>query len=225
MALSPHLCAAIVDLDGTMVDTLGDFEQALARAFADIGLPAVSREFIALTVGKGSEHLIRSCLAQVGAAPAQFDVAWQRYQHHYLQLNGQYASVYPGVAEGLDWLRSQGLPLACVTNKPTAFAVPLLEAKGLRRHFSAVFGGDAFRHKKPNPEPLLRCCEALGSAPAQTLMIGDSSNDAQAARAAGCPVVLMRYGFNHGEPVAEAGADAVLDRIDELQTLLLLRAG
>ncbi len=221
----PQVTAVIVDLDGTMVDTLGDFEQALARAFADIGLPAVTREFIALTVGKGSEHLIRSCLAHVGAAPARFDLAWQRYQHHYLQLNGQYASVYPGVAEGLGWLRSQGLPLACVTNKPTAFAVPLLEATGLRQHFGPVFGGDAFRHKKPHPEPLLRCCQALGSAPAQTLMIGDSSNDAQAARAAGCPVVLMREGFNHGEPVAEAGADAVLDRIDELQALLLLRAG
>lgn len=221
----PQITAAIVDLDGTLVDTLGDFEQALARAFADLGLPAVTREFIALTVGKGSEHLIRTCLAQVGAAPANFDRAWQRYQHHYLQLNGQFASVYPGAAEGLRWLRSQGLPLACVTNKPTAFALPLLEAKGLRQHFGPVFGGDAFQHKKPHPEPLLRCCEALGSAPARTLMIGDSSNDAQAARAAGCPVVLMRYGFNHGEPVAEAGADAVLDRIDELQALLLLRAG
>jgi phosphoglycolate phosphatase len=124
------------------------------------------------------------------------------------------------VIEGLQALRDRGLKLACLTNKPTAFAHPLLASKGLAGFFSHAFGGDAFARKKPDPLPLLKTCEALGSSPGRTLMIGDSSNDAAAARAAGCPVVLMSYGYNHGEPVAAAGADAVLDRLDALPALL-----
>jgi phosphoglycolate phosphatase len=116
----------------------------------------------------------------------------------------------------LKQLAARGLRLACLTNKPTAFARPLLAAKGLDGFFSVVFGGDAFERKKPDPLPLQRTCEALGTAPARTLMVGDSSNDARAARAAGCPVVLVSYGYNHGEPVASAVPDAVIGRLDEL---------
>lgn len=213
--------AAIVDLDGTMVDTVGDFEVALRLALADLGWPPVGREFIARTVGKGSEHLLTRTLAEVGAPAALYDDAWSRYQHHYLSINGHHSSVFPGVIEGLHALRAAGLRLACLTNKPTAFAQPLLALKGLDGFFEQAFGGDAFARKKPDPLPLLKTCQALGSAPARTLMIGDSSNDAAAARAAGCPVVLVSYGYNHGEPVSAAGADAVVDRIDELQALLL----
>ena len=214
--MAADLQAAIVDLDGTMVDTLGDFELAIGAAFADLGLPRPPREFIARTIGKGSEHLIRSCLANVGADAGRAEAAWQRYQHHYLLVNGRHADIYPGVVEGLQRLAEAGLRLACLTNKPTAFALPLLARKGLRQRFAVVFGGDAFANKKPHPEPLLRCCEALGTMPARTLMIGDSSNDALAARAAGCPVVLVSYGYNHGEPVTAVDADAVIDRLDEL---------
>jgi phosphoglycolate phosphatase len=131
--------------------------------------------------------------------------------------------VYAGVREGLLALRERGLRLACLTNKPTAFARPLLQAKGLDGYFSEVFGGDAFDRKKPDPLPLLKTCEALGSEPARTLMIGDSSNDAQAARAAGCPVVLVTYGYNHGEPVRSVDADGYLDSLDELAALLARR--
>ncbi len=210
------LRAVIVDLDGTMVDTVGDFIEALNRSLGALALPHVDRTFVERTVGKGSEHLIRSTLQHVGADAARYDDAWALYQRHYLAINGEHATVYPGVAEGLERLASRGLKLACLTNKPTAFAVPLLRSKGLHHHFAAVFGGDAFERKKPDPLPLLKTCEALGSLPAQTLMLGDSSNDARAARAAGCPVVLVSYGYNHGEPIASAGADAVIDRLDQL---------
>lgn len=212
----PALRAAIVDLDGTLVDTVGDFEVALGRALADLGYPAVGTGFIRLTVGKGSEHLIQRTLQQVGAPETLYEQAWQRYQHHYLQINGRHSAVYPGVVEGLTALRQLGWRLACITNKPGAFAHPLLSAKGLARFFEVAFGGDAFVRKKPDPLPLLEACKALGAAPAQTLMIGDSSNDARAARAAGCPVVLVNYGYNHGEPVEGAGADAVVGSIAEL---------
>ena len=216
--------AAIVDLDGTMVDTVGDFEVALGRALADLGWPPVGRDFIARTVGKGSEHLLVRTLAEVGAPASLVDAAWARYQHHYLAVNGRHSRVFDGVAEGLQALRGAGLRLACLTNKPGAFARPLLAQKGLDGWFEQVFGGDAFARKKPDPLPLLQTCRALASEPARTLMIGDSSNDAAAARAAGCPVVLVSYGYNHGEPVAAAGADAVVDRIDQVPALLgLLR--
>lgn len=212
--------AAIVDLDGTMVDTVGDFEVALRLALADLGWPPVGREFIARTVGKGSEYLLTRTLVEVGAPAALYDDAWPRYQHHYIGINGQHSAVYPGVVEGLQALRHRGLRLACITNKPNAFARPLLALKGLSGYFDHVFGGDAFARKKPDPLPLLEACKALGSTPARTLMIGDSRNDAEAARGAGCPVVLVSYGYNHGEPVAAAGADAIVDRIDAVPALL-----
>src|SRR5258705_12558581 len=132
--LNPQqLDAAIVDLDGTMVNTLGDFAEALNRMLADLQLPAIAPQAIETMVGKGSEHLIRSVLAHVGAADvdAIYGQAWQRYEHHYLQLNGQFAEVYPGVLEGLQALRARGLRLACLTNKPLSFAQPLLAQKGL----------------------------------------------------------------------------------------------
>jgi len=149
-------------------------------------------------------------------AQALFDRAWERYQHHYLAINGQHAKVYAGVVQGLSALRARGLLLACLTNKPTAFARPLLASKGLAEFFDVMFGGDAFDKKKPDPLPLLKACEALGTRPARTLMLGDSSNDAKAARAAGCPVILVSYGYNHGEPIRDVDADGFIDSLADL---------
>lgn len=221
----PPIAACILDLDGTMVDTLGDFEAALGAMLRALGRPPLARDAIARMVGKGSEHLIKSALAGVHAVPGAIEnevsddllrTAWQHYQAAYLRINGQHSRVYPGVLEGLRALRARGLPLACLTNKPLAFARPLLAAKGLDGFFGPVFGGDSFARKKPDPLPLLETCRALGVAPAQALMIGDSSNDAAAARAAGCPVALMRYGYNHGRPVDEVDADGHFDSLAEL---------
>ncbi len=208
--------AAIIDLDGTLIDTVGDFEVALRLALADLGLPPVDRAFITRTVGKGSEHLLAQTLQHLGAPAPLLAQAWQRYQHHYLAINGQHANVYPGVPEGLQGLLALGLRLACLTNKPGAFARPLLAAKGLASYFEHVFGGDAFARKKPDPLPLLATCQALGSRPERTLMVGDSRNDCEAARAAGCPVVLLSYGYNHGEPAASAQPDAVFDSLAQV---------
>ena len=217
MSFAPDsISAAIVDLDGTLVDTVGDFEQALARTLAALGLPPVDRAFITRTVGRGSTHLLTQTLAHAGGAPELLESAWGHYQRHYAEINGRHADVYPGVREGLAAMRARGWRLACVTNKPRAFAQALLEAKGLSAAFEHVFGGDSFERQKPDPLPLIRTCQALGSAPAQTLMVGDSRNDCEAARAAGCPVVLVSYGYNHGEPVAEARPDRVIDRLDAL---------
>ncbi|MBK6864854.1 MAG: phosphoglycolate phosphatase [Ideonella sp.] len=217
MTPAAPLKAAVVDLDGTMVDTAGDFVAALGAMLAEFGLPAVDLDFVRRTVGKGSEHLVRSALAEVRGEPGLYDAAMARYQHHYRAVNGTHATVYPGVAPGLQRLAERGLALACLTNKPTAFAHDLLRHKALAGYFGHVFGGDAFERRKPDPLPLLRTCAALATAPAQTLVIGDSSNDAQAARAAGCPVILVSYGYNHGLPVAGIDADAVVDRLDAIR--------
>ena len=215
-----HFDAAIVDLDGTLVDTIGDFVVSLNRMLDELSLPHIDGPTVEAMVGKGSEHLIQSILRHLRGtsedAQAWFDRAWPRYQHHYLAINGQHAEVYDGVVEGLTALRARGLRLACLTNKPTAFARPLLAAKGLDGFFEVMFGGDAFERKKPDPLPLLRACEALGTRPARTLMVGDSSNDAKAARAAGCPVVLVSYGYNHGEPVRDVDADGFIDSLADL---------
>lgn len=230
-ALHLEVDAAIVDLDGTMVDTIGDFAEAIARMLADLQLPALDAALIEHMVGKGTEHLLRSVLAHVlaqaghpqAALPAAvaslLPTALARYEQHYLAINGQYSALYAGVLEGLQALRAGGLRLACVTNKPLAFTRPLLAAKGLQGLFEQVFGGDSFATKKPDPLPLLKTCEALGTTPARTLMLGDSCNDAQAARAAGCPVVLVTYGYNHGQSVEAVGADALIDSIEQLRVV------
>jgi phosphoglycolate phosphatase len=219
-ALPGPLHAAIIDLDGTLVDTLGDFSAALNQMLTALRLPLVETPVVAGFIGKGSEHLIRATLAHVGAPPELYGRAWDHYQGAYRGLNGRWARVYPGVVEGVAALRRAGLRLACLTNKPGEFARDLLAAKGLAADFEVVFGGDAFERKKPDPLPLRRTCEALGIAPARTLMIGDSRNDAAAARAAGCPVVLVTYGYNHGEPVRAVDADAYVESLAEIPALL-----
>lgn len=217
--------AVIFDLDGTLVDTLGDFELALHAMLGDLGADPekATREFIGHTVGKGSEYLVQKTLHHVGLDGDHqplFERAIARYQHHYGQVNGRASQLFPGAAQGVEALRAQGLQLACLTNKPGRYARELLELKGLLAHFDEIFGGDAFPRKKPDPLPLLETCRALGQAPAQTLMVGDSLNDAQAGHAAGCPVVLVSYGYNHGRPITEVPASAYIDRIDELPRLL-----
>lgn len=220
--------AAILDLDGTLVNTLGDFAEALNRMLAELCMPSIEAQRIEHMVGKGSEHLLRTVLAHVlgegaadpGKVESLYPAAWDSYQRHYLDINGAYSSVYPGVVDGLDALQARGWRLACLTNKPLSFARPLLQAKGLEGYFSEVFGGDSFERKKPDPLPLQKTCAALRSDPGRTLMVGDSSNDAQAARAAACPVVLVTYGYNHGEPIRAVDADGFVDSLDQLGALL-----
>ena len=227
--------AVIIDLDGTMVDTLGDFVAALNLMLDDLqlpGAPQVDRAVVEQMVGKGSENLIVSILKHLVSpeepehiamnkiandASMRFDEAFSSYQRHYSAVNGRFADLYPGVMQGLVGLQGAGFRLACLTNKPRAFAVELLAMRGLDGFFSQVFGGDSFERKKPDPLPLLKTCEALGTQPARTLMLGDSSNDAQAARAAGCPVVLVTYGYNHGEPVLGVDADGFVDSLTQLR--------
>ncbi|MCC2674589.1 MAG: phosphoglycolate phosphatase [Ramlibacter sp.] len=211
--------AALFDLDGTLVHSLGDFAVALGALMDELDLPRLDAGDVAPLLGKGVDHLVHTVLARVVGeqqAAELFPRAKPIYWRHYVAVNGRHSEVYAGVREGLDRLRAGGVQLACVTNKPMAFARPLLQAMDLDGHFPVISAGDSHPRMKPDPLPLLATCERLGVAPARALMVGDSTNDSVAARAAGCPVALMRYGYNHGVPVDHVDCDAALDDLNEL---------
>ncbi|HWX11188.1 MAG TPA: phosphoglycolate phosphatase [Trinickia sp.] len=209
-----RLKAAVVDLDGTMVDTADDFTVGINGMLAEIGAaPPATREEVVGYVGKGSEHLIRSVLAArfpTEETQARFETALAAYQAHYAKINGTHTRLYPDVERGLAALRDAGLQLACVTNKPRRFAVELLEQYGLARYFPVVFGGDSLPRKKPDPEPMLAACAAMGVAPHETVAIGDSENDALAGRAAGMATLTVPYGYNHGMAVQAIKSDGIV---------------
>lgn len=205
--------AVIIDLDGTMLDTANEFQVAVNRMRDELGLPALALETILSFVGKGAENLVRRVLAldySPEHAAQHYEAALASFQEHYFAVNGEHATHYPEVREGLQALQDKGLRLACVTNKPIALAEPLLEKMGLRKFFSVVYGGDSLAKKKPDPTPLLQVCKDFDLTPPQVLAIGDSVNDAQAARAAGCPVLIVPYGYNHGEAVQNIDSDGIV---------------
>ena len=208
--------AAIIDLDGTMLDTMPDFEVAINLMREELGLAPITVAQLELMVGKGSENLVRRVLAldhDDAGVEQHFPAAMEAYQRHYLVINGRHSEVYADVVAGLERMRADGLRLACVTNKPVAFAKPLLALKGLDGYFEVLFGGDSFDKKKPHPLPLLKACEFFDLPPAQVVAIGDSSNDAEAARAAGCPVLTVPYGYNHGVGIHETDSDGIVDTL------------
>lgn len=210
--------AAIIDLDGTMLDTVPDFEAALNGMRADLGLAPITQATIKPLVGKGSEKLVRDALLldwDAARVDAVFEEALAGYQRHYLAINGDRSTLFEGVIEGLQAMRAQGLRLVCVTNKPIAFTLPLLDQKGLAPYFERVFGGDSFEKKKPDPMPMLGACAALDLPPSTVVAIGDSSNDAESARAAGCFVLTVPYGYNHGRPIQEINSDGIVSSLLE----------
>ncbi len=216
--------AAIIDLDGTMVDTAPDFQVAINRMRDELHLAPLALDTIVDFVGKGSENLMRRVLGvdfEKSEVESRFDHALERYQHHYLQINGDHSELYAGVHEGLVAMKKGGVRLACVTNKPIAFARPLLEKKGLIDFFEVIYGGDSLAHKKPHPLPMLTVCNDFDLQPAQVVAIGDSSNDSEAARAAGCRVLTVPYGYNHGQPVQTIDTDGIVESLLDAANLIV----
>ncbi|CAM2166854.1 Phosphoglycolate phosphatase [Paraburkholderia sacchari] len=210
---APRIEAALIDLDGTMVDTADDFAAGLNSMLAQLDADETTREEVMGYVGKGSEHLIRCVLAprfHADHVEARFDEALALYQDEYAKINGRHTRLYPDVKAGLAALRDAGIKLACVTNKPHRFAVELLEQYGLAQYFAVVLGGDSLPKKKPDPLPMLTACERLGVAPQAAVAIGDSENDALAGRAAGMATLTVPYGYNHGQPVQKIESDGIV---------------
>ena len=221
--LQPHTRAVLFDLDGTLLDSAPDLACAVDATLLDFGHPPAGAERVADWVGNGARALVARALAHAGGLPGEdavdaalLDRAQQAFLGHYQRHLAVHSRLYPGVEDTLDKLRLCGFALAVVTNKPGRFVPPLLSHFGIGRHFGLVLGGDALPEKKPAPAPLLHCAQAFGLAPSECLMVGDSSADVSAARAAGMPVVCVSYGYNRGRDVAELGPDAVIHHLAEL---------
>jgi len=213
---APDLRGVLIDLDGTLMDTAPDLAAAANRMRADFGLPPLPLARVAAFVGKGAEMLVHRALTDDldGRADAEsFARGRKAFYAHYHDENGAQAVVFKGVPEALGQLRARGLKLACVTNKPREFTLPLLEKVGLAGGFEAVVAGDEVQEKKPHPAVLLAACRRLGLAPVEVMLIGDSVNDAQAARAAGSRCVLVETGYNEGEGVAQLAGMPSVDAI------------
>jgi phosphoglycolate phosphatase len=215
--------AVTIDLDGTLLDTIPDLAAAANLMLREMKRPPLDGELVRTFVGKGIENLVERVLAASfnGAADAGLkERALPIYERCYAAVNGRHTTVYPGVLEGLDALRSLGLPLACVTNKSARFTLPLLDQVRLAPYFAEVVAGDTLPRKKPDPLPLLHVCGKFGVAPPDMLMIGDSLNDSQAARAAGCPVFCVTYGYSEGHDVRELDVDAIVASLIEATRLI-----
>jgi len=223
VALTRGIAAVMIDLDGTLLDTVPDLAAAAERMLVALGLRVCTQEDIRSFVGKGIPNLVARCLAaRAGAAraPALQAEALALYYDFYAEESGRRSAVYPGVLDGLAQFRAMQLRLACVTNKAARFTVPLLEQKGLAPWFDLVVSGDTLPRKKPDPMQLAHVCAEFGLAPAQVLLIGDSVNDALAARAAGCPVVCVSYGYNEGGDVHDLDCDAIVGALSEAADIL-----
>ncbi len=215
--------AVMIDLDGTLADTIPDLAAAANRMLREIGRPALDVELIRTFVGKGIPRLVERTLAAAndGRIPAGLmEQALPVYERCYAEVNGRHTVVYPGVKEGLQAMRDMRLPLACVTNKSGRFTAPLLDYLGLAPYFEQVVAGDTLPQKKPDPAQLLHACRGFGIAPNEMLMIGDSGNDAEAARAAGCPVFCVPYGYNEGRDVRGLDVDAIVPSLIEAARLI-----
>jgi len=224
------LHGVLIDLDGTLMDTAPDLAAAANRMRADFGLPPLPLERIAAFVGKGAEVLVHRALTDAldgRADAADFARGRAQFYAHYTAENGLQAVVFERVPQALEQLRSRGLKVACVTNKPKEFTLPLLARMDLARHFDAVVAGDEVAEKKPHPALLLEACRRMQLRPTEVLLIGDSVNDAQAARAAGCACVLVETGYNEGEGVAALagapGLDAIFATLAEAVQWVLLQ--
>ena len=205
------LRSATFDLDGTLVDSIPDLAAACHAMLAELGQPPRTDDDIHRFVGKGMAVLVERCLTWDAAPEASLlEAGIASFRRHYADINGRASTVYPGVVEGLEAFRALGLPLGVVTNKPAAFTAPLLERMGLAAYFEVVISGDTLAFKKPRPEPLLHACALLATEPGLNLHVGDSLNDIESARAAGCPVICVPYGYNEGRPVDSADCDALV---------------
>jgi phosphoglycolate phosphatase len=216
------IAAIAFDLDGTLVDSIQDLARAANLSRADLGMGALDNDRVASFVGDGAASLVARVLADSHSAEyTGSDIqleGMKLFNTHYRAGLTLATKFYPKVQATLHTLHELGIPLAIITNKPERFTLPLLRELGVFEHFDVIVSGDTLPNKKPSAEPLLYAAEKLGVSPAHMLMVGDSKNDVLAARAAGCPVVAVSYGY--GIEVEKLGADAVIHNFVELREFL-----
>lgn len=220
----PAVEGVLLDLDGTLLDTGPDFTVAVNAMRARFGLGPIASSRVTTFVGKGAARLVHRAMCDDldGELPGPLaDEALAVFLAEYARVNGRHARLYDGVLDGLQALHAAGLPLACVTNKPQAFSEALLERFDLARYFATVVGGDAVPRRKPDPAPMLEAARRLARLPEALAVVGDSINDALAARAAGMRVWLVGYGYNEGRPLDPADCDGIVASVADVAARLL----
>ncbi len=217
-----HIKAILLDLDGTLLHSAPELTEAANRMLRDMGHPSAPQDLLMSYIGNGISWLVKRALTgDMHAEPdaALYERALPVFEKHYSQLL-LHSKPYDGVIAGLDAMRAAGFRLGCITNKSARFTGPLIESSRLAEYFEIVLSGDSLPEKKPHPLPLLHAARFFGVPPEQVLFIGDSRNDAIAARAAGCPVFCVPYGYNHGKPVGELDLDAVIEDLSAALKLI-----
>jgi phosphoglycolate phosphatase len=213
----------LIDVDGTLVDSVPDLAYCVDEMMKALGREPHGEAKVRDWVGNGVERLTRRALiGQLDGEPSDEDFAkgYPIFLELYKENTSKRSCLYPGVREGLDYMKSQGYLLGCVTNKDAQFTIPLLKGLGIYDEFGIVVSGDTLPVKKPDPQPLLHAAAHFGVGAEDSLMLGDSKSDVTAARNAGFQIVCMSYGYNHGEDIRNYSPDAVIDSMEELKTLL-----
>ena len=213
----------LIDVDGTLVDSVPDLAYCVDEMMKALGMPEHGEAKVRNWVGNGVERLVRrGLIGQLEGEPdeALFEKAYPIFLDLYDKNTSARSVLYPGVREGLDYLKDSGYALGCVTNKAERFTIPLLKDLGVYDDFKIVICGDTLEKKKPDPMPLLHAAKFFNTPPEQALMIGDSMSDVKASRAAGFHIICMSYGYNHGLDIRDFDPDAVIDSMAELRQLL-----
>lgn len=215
------LAAVVFDLDGTLVDTAADLHLVLAEVLGAEGFAAPSAAETRGMIGDGARVLVERALAAADTPPEPLlvDRLFERFRSRYAEVPCRASTLYPGARELLERLAAEGVALGLCTNKPQGATMGLLRALDLDERFGAVIGGDVLRVRKPDPGHLAAVLDRLGAGPQQAVMVGDSHNDLCAARGLEMRCVLVSFGYT-AEPAAELGADAVIDRLADLDDAL-----
>ena len=221
--LVERIRAVAFDLDGTLVDTMADLASAVNLTLTMLGMPVLPEKRIRSFVGNGIEQLVLRALNESldtrPAHAAQHSAALTLFRRHYAQGLFKRSTVFPGVVQALQSLTEAGLTLCCITNKERPFTGPLLEQAGLARFFAFTLCPERSEDRKPSPKMLLAACSRLGVTPAEMLYVGDSRIDIEAARAAGCPVITVGYGYDEDPAATTTGADASVLNLTDLLVL------
>lgn len=210
----------LFDLDGTLVDTAPDLNAALNHVLLTQGYPTVDETLTRHWVGHGAKTLVVKALQfhedshdLTEEHQNELVAAFIRYYEAHI---AELSLPYPAVVRVLAELQERGARLAVVTNKITRLSEPLLNALDLTRFFDLIVCGDTAPSPKPAADPAVHACRSLDIAVEDALFVGDSDTDVRCARAAGCPVVVVRDGYNHGTPATELGADGVIESFSDL---------
>lgn len=204
-----------------MIDTAPEIARAVNSMLAQMALPRLAQAQIESYIGEGAAMLIkRSVMQQTAFEPdvATLTAAQQLFSASYAEIVTE-SRPYAGVAAGLQAMKDAGYRLACVTNKPEKFSLPLLAASNLLPYFELVVSGDTLSKKKPDPAQILYSCDQFGVAVKDVVLVGDSITDIAAARSAGCYVFAVPYGYNQ-QPIAAASVDALVDNLQDVLGLI-----